>query len=151
MEAPIFIVWPSTEPLVIATMESASSITIIVRTGVGLTRTMRTPCLLAVAKDHGLRVQRPPDWGSRVGPLRRPSLAGGSLGVKDRRSGVEQGSGFTSSGAGLCRPGLGWVDPDFRGTRRRLGEPAGKAFRVPCVGRGEHDRPRRRALLAHAM
>jgi len=27
--------------------------------------------------------------------------------------------------------GIGWVDPDFRGARWRLGKPAGEAFGMP--------------------
>ena len=96
------------------------------------------------------------NWGSRAGLLRGtsgPSLAGGSLGVNDRRSGVVHDSGFMGSGVGriLSRSGLGWVDPDFRGARRRLWEAAREALRVCGMGRGEHGDPRGHALLGEAV
>src|SRR3990172_6716551 len=96
------------------------------------------------------------NWGSRAGLLRGtsgPSLAGGSLGVKDRRSGVERDSGFMGSGVGRVpgRSGLGWVDPDFRGARRRLWEAAREALRVCGMGRGEHGGRRGHALLGEAV
>src|SRR5688500_15445649 len=47
----------------------------------------------------------------------------------------------------LRRSGLGWVDPYFHGTRRRLGPARGEALRMPGVRGGEHSGSRCGALL----
>jgi hypothetical protein len=60
---------------------------------------------------------------------------------------VERGSGFTGIDVGLSRSSLGRIDPHFREARRRLGKPAGKAFRMRRIGSGEHSLPRGDALL----
>ena len=44
-------------------------------------------------------------------------------------------------------PGCWVVDPDLRGARRRLGEPAGEALGVHAIGRGQHRCPCRHPLL----
>ena len=83
------------------------------------------------------------NWGSRAGVLRGtsgPSLAGGSRGVKERRSGVERDSGFTSSG-GRTPPGWSYSGESPLG-RRTVNErvPEGVAaggFGGHAVGAGE--------------
>ena len=47
--------------------------------------------------------------------------------------------------------GLGRIDPHFDGTRRRLGEAGGEAFRMRAIRRGEHRGPRHHALLGQTM
>jgi hypothetical protein len=49
------------------------------------------------------------------------------------------------------RSRFGRVDPDFRGTLRRLWQASREAFRVRVISRGQHRRPGRDSLLGQPV